>query len=43
MWTQEFAQTHAFKSDPVIVEPDVTEVVWGEEDEFLLMATDGLW
>ncbi|GBF89584.1 hypothetical protein Rsub_02302 [Raphidocelis subcapitata] len=43
MWTPEFADTHKFSSDPVIVEPDVTEVVFTPEDEFLLMATDGLW
>jgi hypothetical protein len=43
MWTPEFAGTHAFKSDPVIVEPDVTEVRFQADDEFLLMATDGLW
>lgn len=43
MWTPEFAAAHKFTSDPVIVEPDVTEVVFAPEDEFLLMATDGLW
>jgi serine/threonine protein phosphatase PrpC len=43
MWTPEFAATHEFKSDPVIVEPDVTEVTFTSDDEFLLMATDGLW
>ena len=43
MWSQEFADTHTFTSDPVIVEPDVTEVRFEAGDEFLLMATDGLW
>jgi serine/threonine protein phosphatase PrpC len=43
MWTADFAATHKFSSDPVIVEPDVTEVRFLPGDEFLLMATDGLW
>jgi serine/threonine protein phosphatase PrpC len=27
----------------VIVEPDVTAVALGPKDEFLVLATDGLW
>ena len=42
MWSADFAAAHAFKGDPVIVEPDVTEVRFEAGDEFLLMATDGL-
>ncbi|KAI8475375.1 MAG: phosphatase 2C-like domain-containing protein [Monoraphidium minutum] len=43
MWPATFADTHVFKSDPVIVTPDVTEVRFTPEDDFLIMATDGLW
>lgn len=27
----------------MLVDPDVSEVALGAEDEFLVMATDGLW
>jgi len=43
LWPQTFADTHTFKSDPVIVEPDVTQLQFTDDDEFLIMATDGLW
>lgn len=32
-----------FTDDPVTVEPDVSVVALGPQDEFLLVATDGLW
>ncbi|KIZ05345.1 hypothetical protein MNEG_2607 [Monoraphidium neglectum] len=43
MWPKSLAEEHVFTSDPVIVEPDVTEVRFTEDDEFLILATDGLW
>jgi protein phosphatase 1G len=43
LWPKSFADKHAFNSDPVIAEPDVTRVRFLPEDEFLVMATDGLW
>lgn len=43
-WPKSFAATHKFKSDPVIPLPDVTMVDFNRElDEFLVVATDGLW
>jgi serine/threonine protein phosphatase PrpC len=43
-WPKSFAATHKFKSDPVIPLPDVTMVDFEREvDEFLVVATDGLW
>lgn len=43
-WPKSFAATHKFKSDPVIPLPDVTMVDFDRElDEFLVVATDGLW
>lgn len=43
VWTPEFAAGVTFKTDPVVSTPDVSEVWLGEEDEFLLVASDGLW
>lgn len=43
-WPKSFAATHKFKADPVIPEPDVTMVDFDSQlDEFLVIATDGLW
>lgn len=43
-WPKSFAATHKFKSDPVIPLPDVTMVDFDRDvDEFLVIATDGLW
>ena len=43
-WPKTFAATHTFKSDPVIPRPDVTMIdLEPELDEFLVVATDGLW
>lgn len=35
--------SRTFKSDPVTAEPDVAVMALREEDEFLVVATDGLW
>lgn len=42
-YTQEFIDKVNFKSSPVIATPDVTEIALGEHDEFLIVASDGLW
>lgn len=42
-WPKDFAAKHVFSSDPVIPLPDVSQVDFLPEDEFLLIATDGLW
>lgn len=43
LWSQEFAEKASFSADPVIPTPDVTEIVLGDEDEFVIVASDGLW
>ncbi|KAG2452023.1 hypothetical protein HYH02_003061 [Chlamydomonas schloesseri] len=42
-WDNAFASQQAFKADPVVATPDVTETLLTEEDEFLIVASDGLW
>ena len=42
-WDEATAKSMKFSSDPVISTPDVTEVKLGPTDEFLLVASDGLW
>jgi len=43
-WTEEFAAAAKFTADPVLSEPDVLEMaISPEEDDFLVVATDGLW
>jgi serine/threonine protein phosphatase PrpC len=43
-WPKDFAKSHAFASDPVIPLPDVSMVeLDAAKDEFLVVATDGLW
>ena len=42
-WPKEFAAKHQFKADPVIPVPDVSQVDFDDQDEFLIIATDGLW
>jgi serine/threonine protein phosphatase PrpC len=44
MWSQEFAAAARFSADPVVAEPDVLELpLRAGQDEFLVVATDGLW
>ena len=43
MWNQEFADKVHFTGDPVVALPDVTELDHHEDDEFIVLATDGLW
>ena len=42
-WTQEFADKIVFTADPVIATPSVNTVEVSEEDEFIVVASDGLW
>lgn len=42
-WPKDFAAKHKFKADPVIPVPDVSQVDFDDQDEFLVIATDGLW
>lgn len=42
-WDQEFADSINFTGDPVIAVPDVTEITLKDEDEFVILASDGLW
>lgn len=43
LWTPDFAADVKFSADPVVATPQVTEVELVPEDEFLVIATDGLW
>eukprot|EP00879_Flechtneria_rotunda_P026088 GHRR01027772.1.p1 GENE.GHRR01027772.1~~GHRR01027772.1.p1 ORF type:complete len:246 (+),score=82.68 GHRR01027772.1:386-1123(+) len=43
-WPKDFAAKHKFKADPVIPLPDVAQLEFDpDQDEFLIIATDGLW
>lgn len=42
-WPEDFAAKHQFTTDPVISVPDVSQVDFEEQDEILIIATDGLW
>eukprot|EP01023_Acetabularia_acetabulum_P000089 TRINITY_DN10041_c0_g1_i3.p1 TRINITY_DN10041_c0_g1~~TRINITY_DN10041_c0_g1_i3.p1 ORF type:complete len:427 (-),score=69.65 TRINITY_DN10041_c0_g1_i3:604-1884(-) len=43
LWSADFADGVDFKSDPIIATPDVTEVRVTEDDQALIVASDGLW
>jgi len=43
MWTKSFAKSVQFTAPPVVVTPDVMEVKIEDGDEFLVVASDGLW
>ncbi|MEW5301452.1 MAG: hypothetical protein WDW36_004312 [Sanguina aurantia] len=42
-WNDEFAAKQRFSGDPVVAIPDVQEVELEAADEFVIIATDGLW
>lgn len=42
-WTKEFAKSVNFKEPPVTAAPDVLEMSIEPTDEFLIVASDGLW
>ena len=43
MWDQAFADSVQWSGDPVVAEPDVCELDAEDTDEFVVLATDGLW
>ncbi|KAL4458266.1 hypothetical protein ABPG75_013131 [Micractinium tetrahymenae] len=43
LWDQKFADSRRFTGDPVTAQPDVTELALHEGDEFVVVASDGLW
>ncbi|KAK9867824.1 hypothetical protein WJX84_007226 [Apatococcus fuscideae] len=43
MWPSEMLEKAHFTQDLLICQPDVTELALSEGDEFLILATDGLW
>ncbi|GFR41583.1 hypothetical protein Agub_g2304, partial [Astrephomene gubernaculifera] len=42
-WDSSFASQQRFSADPVVATPDVTETILSSDDEFLIVASDGLW
>ena len=42
-WDAEFAAGVRFTGDLLVAVPDVIEAALQEDDEFLVLATDGLW
>ena len=42
-WDQDFADGVEFTADPVVAMPDVTEITLTDDDEFVIIASDGLW
>lgn len=42
-WDEEFANSVNFTGDPIIPTPDVVETAVLPDDEFVILATDGLW
>jgi len=43
VWTRQHAEGVLFTADPVTAVPDITEILLGPEDEFLVLASDGVW
>lgn len=43
LWDQAFADSRRFTGAPVTADPDVSEMSLCDEDEFVLVASDGLW
>ena len=42
-WDQEFVDSVSFRESPIVAAPDVTEIPLRADDEFLVIASDGLW
>ena len=42
-WDQEFVDSVSFRESPIVAAPDVTEMPLRPDDEFLVIASDGLW
>lgn len=43
LWDQKFADSRHFTGNPVTAQPDVTELALHDSDEFVVVASDGLW
>ena len=43
LWEEKLLEKTSFKGDLVLCQPDVTELALADGDEFLILATDGLW
>lgn len=43
MWTKKFAKAVEFKEPPVVVTPDVLQMPLEKDDDFVIVASDGLW
>lgn len=43
VWTKEFAKKQNITSPPVVPMPDVMDLATTEQDEFVIVASDGLW
>lgn len=42
-WDKSFADGINFTADPIVARPDVLETGVGADDEFVVLASDGLW
>jgi len=42
-WDQEFVDSVHFSESPIVAAPDVTELKLEGDDEFVIIASDGLW
>ncbi|KAI5347231.1 PREDICTED: phosphatase [Prunus dulcis] len=42
-WTEKFASRIQFSGDLVTASPDIFQVTFGKDSEFVLLASDGLW
>jgi len=42
-WDQEFVDSVHFSESPIVAAPDVTELKLEDDDEFVIIASDGLW
>ncbi len=43
LWKPELLEKAKFTKDLIICQPDVTEIALADGDEFVILATDGLW
>ena len=43
IWSRQHAEGVHFTEDPVTAAPDITEISLGPDDEFLVLASDGVW
>merc|ERR1712129_569075 len=43
MWSQKFADKQNITETPVVCTPDIVEMALTPTDEFVIVATDGVW